>query len=481
MSKDERIDLIDDILQTSSEKEWVEFKEKHLEPPKLGETISALANSAALHQKTEAYLVFGVTDGGMIVGTKFDHRKIKGKGAEALEPWLNRNFKPRIEFKIEEVIHPKGRLVIFFIAPATNGPISFLGQAYIRIDSHNQKLIEYPEKEGVIWDRRKPFERKVAKENVSADTIFELLDVDQFFTLTQNTKPETKSGVIEKFEQEGFVIKHGAKIHITNLGAILLAKNLSAFPNLSSKAVRVITYSSDNNLNAIKDRTFPKGYAAGFAELNSYIDSQIPEPEVIRRVLRKRQTYPEKALREFITNALVHQDFSLHGTGPKIEIFRNKLVITNPGTALIPPLRFLDHTPRSRNEGTSDVLFRMHICEKRGSGVDRAIMAIEAGQLPPPKIEQKTQAIQVSLYARKELDKLTKEERRRACYWHSCIQYVHDNQLTNASLSLRLGIGKNNVAITSRIIKDAVGTKLIKPFDPENKSHKNAKYIPIWA
>ncbi|MDP4008080.1 MAG: ATP-binding protein [Candidatus Peregrinibacteria bacterium] len=482
---EEAIKQINELRRLPSETEWVEFKSNHQPPGKIGEYISALANSACLHQRSEAYLVFGIENKThKVIGTKYEPRTTKGKGAEDLEPWLHRNLKPKIDFKIQEIEHPDGRVVIFFIQPAFAGPVKFNNKAWIRISSSTKALDEFPEKEAIIWERRTPFEDKLAKENVSESDAIELLEFDQYFRLTGETRPKNQTGIIEKLLQEEFLAKKKGKLNITNLGGILLARNLENFPKLRSKAVRIISYKGTNKLHAIKDETFNRGYAVGFGDIISYIQSQIPEPEKIEGGLRSSKvSYPPNAIREFVANALVHQDFLVTGSTPLVEIFENRIEISNPGKALIPTDRFIDHPPKSRNEKLSDMLRRMKICEKRGSGVDRAMFAIELSQLPPPNIEdQKNDGLRVTIYSQKELSKLTKEEQCRACYFHSCIQHViNQESLTNASLCKRLGIEDKNKAIASRIIKRTIEKGWIKVFDPDNKSNRYKKYIPYWG
>lgn len=481
--KEEIIKLIDNLRSLDSETEWVEFKMNHQAPEKIGEYISALANSACLHQRQEAYLVFGIDNKTRsVVGTKFNFRKKKGKGNEDLEPWLYRNLRPKIDFKVEEVDHPGGRVVIFFITPASEGPIGFLGKKWIRIGSSKSSLDDYPDKEAIIWERRISFEEKIALENVSEKEVLDFLDYDKYFRLTGETRSEKLEDIIEKFLKEKFLLRRGGKLHITNLGAILLARDLNNFPKLKSKSVRIITYKDNNRLDAIRDIIGNKGYAVGFANIISYIQSQVPENELIESVLRtSKSVYPTKTLREFVANALVHQDFLVSGSSPVIEIFENKIEISNPGSPLIDPSRFMDSIPLSRNEKLTDTLRRMKICEKRGSGVDRAVLALERNQLPAPNIEHKDNGVRVTLYSKKEVSRLTKEEKLRACYFHSCICHVVFNKpMTNSSLCERLGIEDKNKAIASRIIKEALGAGLIKPFDPNNRSNKYASYSPFW-
>ena len=58
-------------------------------------------------------------------------------------------------------------------------------------------------------------------------------------------------------------------------------------------------------------------------------------------------------MRQFVNlvaNAVIHQDFFVTGAGPLVEIFDDRVEITNPGRPLVATERFLDTPPRSRNE-----------------------------------------------------------------------------------------------------------------------------------
>jgi ATP-dependent DNA helicase RecG len=63
-----------------------------------------------------------------------------------------------------------------------------------------------------------------------------------------------------------------------------------------------------------------------------------------------------------VANALIHQDFSVTGTGPMVEVFANRMEITNPGLPLVSTQRFLDSPPRSRNEQLASFMRRVGIC-----------------------------------------------------------------------------------------------------------------------
>ena len=55
-----------------------------------------------------------------------------------------------------------------------------------------------------------------------------------------------------------------------------------------------------------------------------------------------------------------------------VEIFGNRLTITNPGVPLIDTNRFIDMPPKSRNEKVAQSMFLFNLCEKRGSNAAAA-------------------------------------------------------------------------------------------------------------
>ena len=100
-----------------------------------------------------------------------------------------------------------------------------------------------------------------------------------------------------------------------------------------------------------------KGYANGFEGLISFIKGLVPSNEIITKALRRTvPMYPELAVRELIVNALIHQDFFVTGAGPMVEIFEDRMEVSNPGTPLVDTKRFLDTPPRSRNEALASYM-----------------------------------------------------------------------------------------------------------------------------
>ena len=225
-----------------------------------------------------------------------------------------------------------------------------------------------------------------------------------------------------------------------------------------------------------------KGYAIGFEEVIRYINDQLPQNEEIGEALRKEvRMYPQIAIRELVANALIHQDFHITGSGSTVEMFSDRMEITNPGVPLIDTLRFIDEPPKSRNEQLVGLMRRMAICEERGSGIDKVIFHIELFQLPAPDFRVSEESTIAVLYGPREFGQMNREERIRACYQHACLQYVSGKHMTNASLRKRLGIKDDNYPTALKIIKDALKLGLIRSRIEKMGSKKNSSYVPFWA
>ncbi|MFQ5596708.1 MAG: ATP-binding protein [bacterium] len=190
--------------------------------------------------------------------------------------------------------------------------------------------------------------------------------------------------------------------------------------------------------------------------------------------------FPELAVRELVANALIHQDLFVTGAAPMVEIFDDRIEITNPGEPLVDTERFVDTPPKSRNEVLASLMRRFRICEERDSGIDKVIFQIELFQLPAPLFEAPEGFTQVVLFAHRPLAEMDKSDRVRACYLHACLKWVMRNYLTNASLRERFGIDEKNKAAVSRYIREAVEAGMIKPFD-DTAARKMMKYVPYWA
>jgi predicted HTH transcriptional regulator len=476
--------LINELRKLSNETPWVEFKHNNYDPSMIGKDICALANSAALHEKSCAYMLWGIDDETHeIVGTDYDLQILK-KGSQELENWLRYLLSNNAEFEYHNVSINDLRVGIIIICRSVNQPVTFEKVDYIRIGSYTKKLNEFPTVQSQLWDRIRnlKFEERYAKQGLDYEDALSLLDYSTYFDIKGIRQPTDMSGVLHYMLEEEIAVKQDNGLYaITNMGAILLAKKLTDFPRISRKAIRVIQYSDNNRLEMLKEDVGTKGYVVGFEGLIKYIEALIPTQELIIDALReKKSAYPILAIREAVANALIHQDFSITGTGPIVEIFENRIEITNSGTPLVDIKRIIDNPPKSRNEKLAALMRRLRMCEELGTGWDKIVLTCEMLQLPAPKIDLYEESTRVTLFSDIPFSNLSTEDKLWACYLHSCIKQVQGEQLTNSSLRERFGLKDSYAGSISRLIKDAVEKKYIKPLDPST-APRYMKYIPFWA
>ncbi len=476
--------LVVELCKLPNETQWVEFKHNNYLPEMIGQDISALANSATLHEKSCAYMLWGVDDTTHeIVGTEFNMQTVK-KGQQELENWLRSLLSKNADFEFHSVKVEDKNVGVLIIHRAVNQTVMFQKVDYIRVGSYTKKLSEYPALQAQLWDRLRTskFEERIAKHDLDLVTALGMLEYSTYFDLVKMPQPTNAEGICYYLEEEHILEKQDNGLYaITNLGAILFAKRLSDFPRLSRKAVRVVQYKGSNRLNMLKEYDGTKGYAVGFEGLLGFIDALLPTAEVINGALREKKTaYPSLAIREAVGNALIHQDFSIPGTGPVVEIFDGRIEITNPGTPMVDIKRIVDNPPKSRNEKLAELMRRLRICEELGTGWDKIVISCELQMLPAPKIDLYEENTKVTLYAEMPFTSLSAEDKLWACYLHACVKQVENEQLTNTTLRERFGLKPSSSGSVSRLIKEAVNMKLIKPLDPDT-APRYMRYIPYWA
>jgi ATP-dependent DNA helicase RecG len=379
------------------------------------------------------------------------------------------------------VAHPDGRVLVFHIPSRPRGTAYHFEGAYLMRAGEELVPMSEDRLRAIFEEGQPDWLSESALKDCDADKVVHLLDTQSYFDLVHLPYPATREAVLERFAGEKLIERAGNGWTISNLGAILFAKKLESFDRLARKAPRVIVYEGTNKLKTRLDKPGTKGYAVGFQGLIEFIDGLVPSNEVIEQALRREvKMFPEIAVRELVANALIHQDFTESGTSVMIEIYDDRMEISNPGQPFISPDRFIDEY-QSRNERLADLMRRMGICEEKGSGVDKVIQSAEIYQLPAPDFrvgERRTSAV---LFAHKNLDDMDRNDRIRACYQHCCLRYVMNEKMTNQSLRERFKLEESKTATVSQIITATVDAGKIKLADSAQTSTRYRSYVPFWA
>lgn len=448
---------------------------------RLTEHLSAFSNHPG-----GGFLVYGIDRSGTPQGVsqtaiETTINQLSNLGRSALEPPI------ALDHGVET--YESVRLLFVCVPESSVKPVHLRGRglesAFIRSGGTTRVASRQEIGTLMLHSRTPRWEELRASMLLTDDELIERLNTESVLTIAERRTPSTTEEMIEWLTGEKFIVREPAGGgYITNLGAIAAARRLSDFEDLRRKAVRVVVYNGLSKARTKQEREGKIGYAVGFQGILAFIMSLLPQSEVIEQALRaKRTIYPEIALREILANALIHQDFSVSGTSPLVEIFDDRIEISNPGGLL--PSKQLDRLigthPESRNEHLARAFRQYKICEERGSGLVKAGNEVELYGLPPIEFSAGTNSFKVTLYSPRSFGQMSARERLEACYQHAVLKYVADGSMTNKSLRERLKMSERQRTMVSALIQEAIDGKLVKPVDPTNKSRKFASYVPFYA
>ncbi len=476
------------LKENPYESDLLELKTNVPDFEKIGKTIAAIANSAALKNADCGYIIFGVTDKTLeIVGTRFNPDVDLYKN-QHVPHWLSQKLYPQPNFKFESFDYypensnePTGRIVIITINAATYIPIDFDGIRYIRNGATTVSIRKFPEMERKLWAQlsRLGFLQEQSKAGLTAEQVLELLDVAKAAELLNLVMDDGTESRILFLLTENLIVKNLDGYAITNRAALLLAHDLRRFSNLHEYFIRVITHRGTSRQSMSYEKVFYTGYVAGFNEIMLYISEQLPHWEAIEAdgVRRLQRTVPNIALRELLANCIIHQDLA-NPLPIMVEIFTDSIVFNNSGSPGVPIEHFID-TYSKTNEPIASFMERCHLCEERGSGIDKIVMALEHEHTAPIRIDALFKSTSVTLPFHREFADMSSEERLRCCAEHCVISYLNRRYMTNTSLRERFGLDSSYVHVISQLIQLAVKEQLIKPLTTETR--RNRCYIPVWS
>jgi len=468
MTTPEQIDL---WRQSPSEHQGLEFKEAKTQ----FDNHTLYRHCVAIANEGGGYLVLGVANKPPrpVVGTKAFNNPV----AMCEKLFAIVGFR----VNIEEVAHPDGRVLVFHIPSRPRGSAYHLDGAYLMRSGESVVPMSEDQLRRIFAEGEPDWLEEPSKADLDAQQVVEMLDTQAFFELLKVPYPTERAGVIERLVQERVVDIAVGRYAIRRLGAILLAKRLEEFEDVARKAPRVVVYPGTSKLETRLDQVGTKGYAVGFSGLVRFVMGQLPQNEIVEDAVRKEvKLVPQDAIRELVANALIHQDFAIRGASVMVEVYANRVEISNPGAPVVPVERFIDGY-QSRNERLADLMRRMGICEEKSSGIDRVVRTAEVFQLPAPDFRAGHRRTEVIIYGPKPFWQMDRDDRVRACYQHCALKWVMSERMTNQSLRERFHLPENKSAVTSQVIATTIEAGLIKPDEAVGTSRKFARYLPFWA
>ena len=327
----------------------------------------------------EDMVAFANTKGGVILlGVKNDKTLTGEKLTNDLKARINslaRNCQPPISLSIQKIQD----VVVIDVPQGEDKPYNCGSGYFRRLDGTTQKMtnselrIMFQENELI------PFEDKAIR-NMTWDDISKEKVRDFLREANIEVKKVNSRDLLHSLNVAG-------RNEITNAGALFFAKDISRF--IPQARMTLIAFKGTERVHIFDRQDFQDDLLAQFRGAEFFLKKHLNRRSVIKGMVREDiYELPLEALREAITNAIIHRDYSIRGTSLMVEVYEDRVEIVNPGG--LPkglPKKDFGRISIRRNEHIADLFFRMDKGERAGTGIRRMNEAMVADGLPLPEIE----------------------------------------------------------------------------------------------
>ncbi|MCK5281805.1 MAG: putative DNA binding domain-containing protein [Nanoarchaeota archaeon] len=341
----------------------LEFKESL---NNIDKEIVAFANS------TGGRIFLGITDDGKVKGIRLNN-KLKSQIQD-----IAKNCDPHVKISVESFEN----IAIITIPEGINKPYRCSSGFFLRQGPNSQKLSRDEIIDFSISEGKMRFDSQI-NEDFDFPNEFDENKLDECLSLAGIKKTTSTEGILLNLG----VAKKEKKIMLNNAGVLLFAKSPGKY--FQSSKVVCVNYQTNEKVNILDRKEYDDGTIRNINDSINYIKKHIDTKFEIKQLKRKEiPQYPEDAIREAVVNAIMHRDYFDVSGDIVIEVFKNKLVISNPG-GLIKGISEKDFgkISRTRNNIVASLLLRAGYIEKLGTGINRIKLAMKKASLPEPIFE----------------------------------------------------------------------------------------------
>jgi ATP-dependent DNA helicase RecG len=349
------------LLLREGEGLTVEFKERYT--PRIDEDVVAFANAKG------GTLLLGVRDGGTVVGERLTN-DLKARIND-----LARNCKPPISVELAQV----GEVVAIVVPEGTQKPYSCGSGYYRRLDGNTQKMSHDELRIMFAENDPTPFEERTVRG----------------FTFDDISKAKIRAFIKEAGIRVGRVavsdflrsLDVAVENRVKIAGVLFFAKRV--FQHIRQAQMTLVAFKGTDKLYIYDRRDVRDDLLTQYHEAIEFLKRHLNIRTEIRGLNRKDiYEIPMEVLREAVVNALMHRDYGIRGTQVSVEIYDDRVEITNPGgLAKGLTLKKFGSMSFRRNDIISDLFSRMHMVERVGSGIRKMRRAMAAAGLLPPEFD----------------------------------------------------------------------------------------------
>jgi len=441
----------------------LEFKESLSLKNEIGESVSGFANTC------DGMILIGVSDEGEVKGVQIGKKTI-----EQLANFIKQNTDNSVypDIGVERV---DGKdIIVVKIKESDEKPVFFRGDAYVRVGKSNHKLSASEIRRMAKESSKSYWDGQVCEGAELSDIDLDFIE-KEFIPLYLEASGKKVIGKIKELLNSLGCIKDNKP---TNAGILLFGKNPQKF--FMNSYIALARYKGDVESSERLDyKEFSENLFQQIDRCNDYIKDHIAIMSRLKLGEVRREDISEYGLfsiRELITNAICHRDYSDQRSKVIIKMFDEKIDFYNPGGfgGNVTPKNVV-YRQYSRNPVIAKVLSKVEYIEELGEGWNKIIKEHEEHSLKPelPKIVADKSSVLISLFSTKEkfeekdlikdlikdLKDLTENQRK------ILFEIRKDSRVTQEQLSKIIGINekniRNNIAILRKkdLLKRAGGRK----------------------
>lgn len=341
-------------------------------PPKvrdITEEVCSFANAAG------GYVLIGIDDHGVIKGAHVDNSKrsaIQGSIGE---------ISPALHIEIYSVDVDGKEIWVLEVPAGRQLPYFFGGNVFVREGANSQKLTNVEEIRELFQQAEKIYYDSIPTKKYN---IYEHLDADivkrfrQEAHLSNNVDDEQLLENIQAFTENGDV-KRGAILFFAQHPEELFFHAV----------VRCTQFKGTDKLLIIDDKTFGGPLVSQYEQALGWLQDKLKLEYDIHGVGARTEKWemPLDVFREALINALAHRDYYEQGAFTSVEVYDDRIEITNPGGLLPIVAKHFGRKSLSRNPYIFSLFMRMNLVEHVGSGIGRMQELMLNAGLPEPQYE----------------------------------------------------------------------------------------------
>ena len=373
-------------LLSMPEGKTLEFKRDLSSLQPILKTLVAFANTAG------GTLIIGKDDLGNIVGIQ-DIFNAEEKLANAIADSIYPPLMPEIE-----TISVEGKSLLVVCVSHWWGPFYLKAKGpiegvFVRLGSTNRAAGQELLEELKRFRTKTPFDLMPCPD-VDASG----LDKDKIKKTFTKIDKELDD---KKLLSLGILVPYGKKMVCSNAGVLLFGKDSVRKKHFPNSEVRCARFLGTDKVEFLDQHEVKGTLLDVMQEVSTFIRRNTRMSAKIETM--QREDIPEYSpilVREILTNALVHADYSISGMNPRISIFSDRMEIESPG--MLPFGYTLDDfiagISHVRNKVIARVFRELRMMEEWGTGYKRISQVCQEGRYPLPRWEEMGTSVRVTLY-----------------------------------------------------------------------------------